>query len=147
VRGDEECATAKEAIMTSEELRMPQWPVPRGFVYGRVCRGRVLHLAGLIGSDERGAVVPGGLVPQFGQALDNVVAAVRAAGGAPEDIATMTAYVTDMAAYRGSLRELGAAWRARLGKHFPAMALVAVSALVEPEALVELQAMAYLGEP
>jgi enamine deaminase RidA (YjgF/YER057c/UK114 family) len=136
---------SEERTMTSDEIRMPGWPAPRGFVYGRVCRGRVLHLAGLIGSDPHGAVCPGGLVPQFALALDHVIAVVRAAGGVPEDIATMTAYVTDIAAYRSSGKELGAAWRARLGKHFPAMALVAVSALVEPEAVVELQATAYLG--
>src|ERR1043166_6097044 len=115
--------------MSSQEILMPGWPAPRGFVYGRVCQGSALHLAGLIGIDEHGAVRPGGLVPQFAQALDNVIAAVRAAGGLPEDIATMTAYVTDIAAYRGALRELGAAWLERLGKHFPAMALVGVAAL------------------
>ncbi|TMQ16570.1 MAG: RidA family protein [Deltaproteobacteria bacterium] len=134
--------------MTSEEIRMPGWPAPRGFVYGRVCRGRALHLAGLIGSDDRGAVVPGGLVPQFGRALDNVISVVRAAGGAPEDVASMTIYVTDIAAYRAAVKALGAEWRARLGKHFVATALVAVSGLVDHGAEVEIQATAYLaGEP
>ena len=130
--------------MSTIEVSIPGWPVPRGFANGRIGRGGVVHVAGQIGCDERG-VCAAGFVPQFARALDNVLAVVRAAGGAAEDIATMTVYVTDIAAYRGALRELGAAWRGRLGKHFPAMALVAVTALVEPAALVEIQATAYVG--
>jgi enamine deaminase RidA (YjgF/YER057c/UK114 family) len=131
--------------MTTDEIRVPGWPEPRGYANGRSGRGRAVHVAGQIGWDEQGAFAAGELVPQFAQALDNVLAVVRAAGGAPEDIATMTVYVTDIAAYRGAGKELGVAWRARLGKHFPAMALVAVSALVEPRAVVEIQATAYVG--
>ncbi|HEU4730228.1 MAG TPA: RidA family protein [Kofleriaceae bacterium] len=131
--------------MTAEEIRVPGWPAPRGYANGRAGRGRAVHVAGQIGWDERGALAAAELVPQFAQALDNVLAVVRAAGGAPEDIASMTVFVTDIAAYRGAGKELGAVWRARLGKHFPAMALVAVSALVEPRAVVEIQATAYVG--
>jgi enamine deaminase RidA (YjgF/YER057c/UK114 family) len=130
--------------MSSDEVAVPGWPVPRGYANGRTGRGGVVHVAGQIGWDEHGQV-PGELVPQFARALDNVIAVVRAAGGAPEDIATMTVYVTDIAAYRGARPELGPVWRARLGKHFPAMALVAVSDLVEPNAVVEIQATAYVG--
>ncbi len=119
-------------------------PAARGFSHGRTGRGRAVHVAGQIGCDENG-VCRAGFVLQFAKALDNVLAVVRAAGGTPEDIATMTVYVTDIAAYRGALRDLGAAWRERLGKHFPAMALVAVAALVEPAAAVEIQAIAYVG--
>lgn len=131
--------------MSSSEVTVPGWPVPPGFAYGRTGRGSAVHIAGQIGCDERGVVSAGGFVPQFARALDNVLTIVRAAGGTPEDIATMTVYVTDIAAYRGALRDLGVAWRARLGKHFPAMALVAVSHLVEPQAVVEIQATAYVG--
>lgn len=131
--------------MTTEEIRVAGWPPPRGYANGRAGRGRAVHVAGQIGWDERGAFGAVELVPQFAQALDNVIAVVRAAGGAPEDIASMTVYVTDIAAYRSAGKELGAAWRDRLGKHFPAMALVAVSALVEPRAVVEIQAIAYVG--
>ena len=123
---------------------MPGWPVPRGYANGRTGRGSVLHVAGQIGWDEQGAL-GSGLVAQFARALDNVVAVVRAAGGAPEDIATMTVFVTDIAAYRSAGKEIGAHWRSLLGKHFPAMTLVAVSALVEPSAVVEIQATAYVG--
>jgi enamine deaminase RidA (YjgF/YER057c/UK114 family) len=133
--------------MSSAAIGVPGLPVPRGYVHGRTGRGTAVHVAGQIGCDENGAVVAAGLAPQFAKALDNVLAVVRAAGGSPEDIATMTVYVTDIAAYRGAQKELGAAWRARLGKHFPAMALVAVSHLVDPQAVVEIQATAYVGEP
>ena len=131
--------------MSSQEISVPGWPAPRGYANGRTGVGRAVHIAGQIGWDARGAFTARELVPQFAQALDNVIAVVRAAGGAPEDIATMTVYVTDIAAYRAAPKELGAAWRARLGKHFPAVALVAVTHLVEPEAVVEIQATAYVG--
>jgi enamine deaminase RidA (YjgF/YER057c/UK114 family) len=133
--------------VSAAEVHVPGWPVPRGYANGRAGHGRAVHVAGQIGWDAAGAFVEGGLVAQFGQALDNVLAVVRAAGGVPEDIATMTVFVTDIDAYRGAQKELGAVWRPRLGKHFPAMALVAVSALVEPHALIEIQATAYVGEP
>jgi len=132
--------------MSSEEIIVPGWPAPRGYANGRTGRGRVVHVAGQIGWDAHGAFAATDLVSQFAQALDNVIAVVRAAGGAPEDIATMTVYVIDIAAYRGAHKALGAAWRERLGKHFPAMALVAVSHLVEPTAAVEIQATAYVED-
>lgn len=130
--------------MSSQEISVPGWPAPRGYANGRIGRGGVVHIAGQIGLGPHG-LLGAELVPQFAQALDNVLAVVRAAGGAPEDIATMTVYVTDIAAYRAAQKELGAAWRARLGKHFPAMALIGVSHLVEPQAVVEIQATAYVG--
>jgi enamine deaminase RidA (YjgF/YER057c/UK114 family) len=132
--------------MSSQEIQVPGWPAPRGYANGRVGRGSVVHVAGQIGWDEHGEMAAG-LAPQFARAVDNVIAVVRAAGGVPEDIATMTVFVTDIAAYRGALKELGAAWRERLGKHFPAMTLVAVTALVEPRAVVEIQATAYVEGP
>lgn len=133
--------------MSSEEIRVPGWPAPRGYANGRTGRGRALHVAGQIGWDAQGQLVSGEFVPQFIQALDNVIAVVRASGGVPADIATMTAFVTDVAAYRSGARDIGAAWRARLGRHFPAMTLVGVTGLVEPGAMVEIQATAYIAEP
>ena len=130
--------------MSTSEIGVPGLPAPRGFTHGRTGRGRAVHVAGQIGCDEHG-VCSTGFVPQFAKALDNVLAVVRAAGGTAEDVATMTVYVTDIAAYREAQKELGAVWRARLGKHYPAMALVAVAALVEPAAVVEIQATAYVG--
>ena len=112
----------------------------KGFSNGMIGRGRVLHVAGQIGAGAD-------LVAQFGAALDCVLAVVKKAGGVPEDVAEMTVYVTDIDAYRAATRALGPVWRERLGRHYPAMALVAVTALVDPTALVEIQAVAYLTEP
>jgi enamine deaminase RidA (YjgF/YER057c/UK114 family) len=85
-------------------------------------------------------------VGQFAQALTNIIAILDAANAKVSDIASMTVYVTDIAAYRAATRQLGPVWKERMGSHFPAMALVAVSALVEPEAVVEIQAVAYLEQ-
>ncbi|WP_437592168.1 RidA family protein [Sorangium sp. So ce1000] len=128
------------------ELVQPAgWPAPRGYANGVVTRGRTLHIAGQIGWDPAsGQFQSDDLAEQFAQALDNVLAVVAAAGGEPGDVARMTVYVTDLEAYRGSLRAVGAAWRARFGKHFPAMALVGVAGLVERRALVEIEAVAAL---
>lgn len=131
--------------MSSDEIRVPGWPAPRGYANGRTGRGRAVHVAGQIGWDDTGQLVSPELAPQFVQALDNVIAVVRAAGGVPADIASMTVFVTDMAAYKGSVKQVGAAWRGLFGRHYPAMTLVAVSELVEPGALVEIQATAYVG--
>jgi enamine deaminase RidA (YjgF/YER057c/UK114 family) len=132
--------------VSAPEIVVAGWPAPRGYANGRVGHGRAVHVAGQIGWGADGTFVDGGLIAQFGQALDNVLAVVRAAGGVAEDIATMTVFVTDIAAYRAATPQLGAVWRPRLGKHFPAMALVAVTALVEPAAVIEIQATAYVGE-
>jgi enamine deaminase RidA (YjgF/YER057c/UK114 family) len=131
--------------MSSQEVRVPGWPAPRGYANGRVGHGQVLHVAGQIGWEDNAVFTETELVPQFARALDNVLAVVRAAGGVAEDIAAMVVYVVDIAAYRSAQHELGAVWRQRLGKHFPAMALVAVAHLVEPKAVVEIQATAYIG--
>lgn len=125
---------------------VPEWPAPRGYANGVVGHGRVLHVAGQIGWNAGGAFETDDLIEQFGIALDNVLAVVRAAGGAPWDIAELTVYVTDIPAYRAGARSLGAIWRARMDRHYPAMALVGVTELVEPRAKVEIQAVAYLPE-
>lgn len=101
--------------------------------------GRTIHVAGQIGS---GAT----LVEQFGAALDKVVAALAAAAAQPEDVVSMQIYATDVAAYRASTRELGEAYRARFGRHYPAMALLGVSELFDPAALVEIVAVAVVPE-
>ena len=125
-----------------EPVIVPGWPAPRGYANGMVGTGRVVFVAGQIGWDPTGTFAGPDLLAQLDQALANVVAVVTAAGAAVTDIAAMTVYVTDIEAYRAAGKALGAIWRARLGKHFPAMALVAVTALVEPAAVVEIQAYA-----
>lgn len=123
------------------------WPPAKGYANGIVTQGgRTLYLAGQVGWTPEGTFVAKDLVGQFDQALANVVAVLDAAGAKPTDIVRMTVYVTDLDAYRNNLRAIGAAWRARLGKHFPAMALVGVAGLVEREALVEIEATAHLED-
>lgn len=124
----------------------PNSPPPKGYADGRIGHGPVLHIAGQIGW-KNGVFEAKDLVGQFAQTLDNILAVLGAAHGHVEDIAEMTMYVTDMPAYRAARKQLGPVWRERFGSHFPAMALVAVTALVEPEAVIEIQAVAYLEHP
>jgi len=136
--------------VSAEDVVVPGWPAPKGYSNGRIGTGRVLHIGGQIGWDtegkfpERGSF-EGKFPAQFAQTLDNVIAVVKAAGGEVTDLAAMTVFVVDMPVYRRSRKELSAIWRERLGKHYPAMALVAVAELFEPEALVEIEAVAYIG--
>jgi enamine deaminase RidA (YjgF/YER057c/UK114 family) len=104
----------------------------------------VLFVAGQIGWRPDGKFITDDLAEQFAQALDNVLAVVSTAGGEPSSIARMTVYVTDLDAYRSSTRAIGQAWRARMGRHYPAMALVGVAGLVEERAKVEIEATCIL---
>jgi enamine deaminase RidA (YjgF/YER057c/UK114 family) len=106
--------------------------------------GRLLFVAGQSASDETGSVPEIGFVEQWASILDKILVVVRAAGGQPDDIARMTVYVTNRQAYLDNLKPLGAIWRERLGKHYPAMALVEVSALVDAHAMIEIEATAVL---
>ena len=133
--------------MSTEGVVVAGWPAPKGYSNGRVGRGPALHVAGQIGWTPEGNFEAKDLVGQFAVALSNVIEVVHAAHGKVTDIAEMTVYVTDIAAYRAARKQLGPVWKERMQGHFPAMALVAVSALVEPEALVEIQAVAYLEHP
>lgn len=134
--------------MSSESLSraiLPEgWPTPRGYANGMVAQGRVLVTGGLVGWDENG-VFAKGFLPQLERTFLNIKAVVEAGGGRIEDIVRMTWYVTDMEAYRASLKELGPVYRGVLGRHFPAMAVVQVVSLVEPEALVEIEATAVIA--
>jgi enamine deaminase RidA (YjgF/YER057c/UK114 family) len=131
--------------MSVEAIVVSQWPTPKGYCNGMRGIGAPIHIAGQIGWNNQGVFESATLVEQFAVALDNVVAVVVAAGGTATDIARMTVYVTDIQAYRSDGKAIGEMWRARLGRHFPAMALVAVTALVEPSAMVEIEATAYIG--
>lgn len=117
---------------------------PRGWNHGLLAPrgGRVLFVAGQTATGPRGDIETPDFAAQFALALDRVLAVVRAAGGEPSHIGRMTIYVTDLAAYRDARPELGAAWRARLGRHYPAMSLVEVSGLVDVGAQVEIEATA-----
>jgi enamine deaminase RidA (YjgF/YER057c/UK114 family) len=124
-------------------LQPPGWPRPRGYANGVEAEGRLVFVGGMIGWDETGAFADG-LAGQVGQALRNVVAVLEEAGGGPENVARLTWYVTDREEYLSQQTEIGAAYREVMGRHFPAMAVVAVTALVEARAKVEIEATAVL---
>jgi len=120
------------------------WPRPSGYSQAlRVPAGRELvFVAGQVGWDAAGRFASREFVPQFEQALRNCVAIVEAAGGSAADIVRFTMFCSDRQAYLGALPEVGAAYRRVMGRHFPAMSLVQVAALVEQDALVEIEATA-----
>jgi len=135
--------------MSDERLTVIQpagFAKPRGYSNGMVGTGRTLHVGGQIGWQPDTTFATDDFIEQFAQALDNVLAVVEAAGGTSTDIAKMTVFVTDIQAYRTRAAELGPIWRERFGRHYPAMALVGVNALVETRAKVEIEATAYLSE-
>lgn len=132
--------------MTLEIVNPGELGRPKGWNNGMLAPagGRVLFVAGQNARDASGAVPKVGFVEQWGLALDHVLAVVAAAGGTPSDIARLTIYVTDMNAYRANLKPIGAGYRERMGKHFPAMALVEVRRLVDEGAMVEIEATAVI---
>ena len=117
---------------------------PRGYSHGMKGTGDILFVAGQIGWDRHGQMVPGDFVAQFAQALDNVLDVVWKAGGGPQSVARLVMYVTDKAEYRRLQKEIGAAYRARMGAHYPAMVLVEVKSLLEDDARVEIEGTAIL---
>ena len=117
---------------------------PRGYSHGMKGHGEVLFVAGQIGWDRTGPMVSDDFVAQFAQALDNVLEVVWKAGGEPASVGRLTIYVTDKAEYLRHAKAVGEAYRARMGKHFPAMALVEVKSLLEDAARVEIEATAIL---
>jgi len=119
---------------------------PRGYSNGVLVPpgSSLLFIAGQIGWDERQRIVSSDFVEQFAQALANVVAVVREAGGAPEQIARLVVYVTDKNEYRTRQSEISDKWRAVMGRHFPAMALVEVKSLLEDDAKVEIEGIAVI---
>ena len=119
---------------------------PSGFSHAIAATGgRLIFLAGQTGYGPDGQIVGGGLVPQFERALSNLLAALRAAGGAPSDLVSLTIYAVDLAEYRAKAREIGQAWRRLCGREYPAMAAVGVSRLWDTDALVEVQGIAVVG--
>jgi enamine deaminase RidA (YjgF/YER057c/UK114 family) len=130
-----------------ETINPPEWARPRGYANGILTPGegeRILFVAGMVGWKSEGVFDTDDLAEQFGLALDNVLAVVRAAGADPSHLARMTVYVTDLPAYRASTKRIGELWREKIGKHFPVMALVGVAGLVEPRAKVEIEATCVL---
>ena len=119
------------------------WSRPSGYSNGIIADGVQVHVAGMIGWNEKGELADT-FEGQVEQALRNTLAVLAEGDAGPEHIVRMTWYVTDLDAYRSKLKEVGAAWRSVIGKHFPAMAVVGVSELVERDALVEIESIAVL---
>ncbi len=130
--------------MTLRTVQPTHFARPRGYANGVVAGGETLYVGGQIGWGADQKFTTDVFTEQFAQTLDNVLAVVTAAGGCVSDIAEMTVYVTDLDAYRSGAKELGAIWKERLGRHYPAMALVGVAGLVEPRAQVEISAVAHI---
>ena len=131
--------------MKIESLQPDGWKAPRGYANGIAVSGasKLIFVAGQIAWDANQQLVGANdMAAQFSQVLRNIVAVVHAAGGEPQHITRMTCYVTDKQKYSAATREIGAAWREILGKHYPAMALVQVAGLLEPGALIEIEATA-----
>lgn len=131
--------------MALTSIKPEGWPAPKGYSNGIVGSGRQLYVAGQVGWDREGRF-PEGFVEQFALALDNFLAVVFAAGGRAEDVASMTVFVPNIEAYRRSTKELGAIWKDRMGRHYPAMALIGVKELVDEGAEVEIQGVAVLED-
>ena len=125
-----------------KSLLPPGWPRPKGYANGVSAKGRVIVTAGVVGWTAEERFESEDLVSQFRQVLLNLLAILAEDKAGPEHIVRMTWYVTDIPEYRFSLREIGAVYRELIGKHFPAMAVVGVTALVEPKAKIEIEAMA-----
>ncbi len=127
-----------------EPVNPPSLGTPRGFTHGWLApaSARILFVSGQTATDDQGRIVDGGLVPQFKTCLARVLAVVEAAGGTAAHVVRMTVFVTDMDAYLAARSELASVWKARLGRHYPAMALVEVKRLVDTGALVEIEATA-----
>ncbi len=118
------------------------WPRPRGYANGIEADGRLVFVAGQIGWTPEGVFEAPTLAAQFAQTLDNTLAVLREARAGPEHVARMTWYITDKRAYLASLAEIGAIWREKMGKNYPAMAVVDVKALIEDAALIEIETTA-----
>ena len=136
--------------MTFEIINPESLGAPKGWNNGLLAPkdGRLLFIAGQAGWETDSTGEPPGFVDQFARALDKMLAVVSQAGGRPADVARVTIYVTDLAAYRASTKQLGEAWRARMGTHYPAVAMLEVKGLVDRGAVVEIEATAVLsGRP
>ena len=133
--------------MTLKLINPTSLGTPKGFSHGVLANasGQLLFVAGQIGWDENQRIVSANFVEQFDSALANVVAVVKEAGGTAGEIARLVIYVTDKNEYTLNLKAVGDCYRAHMGRHFPAMALVEVKGLLEDDAKVEIEAVAVLN--
>ena len=131
--------------MTQFQILLPDgWPQPRGYSNGVIAEGRQIFVAGQIGWDREGRFASPHMAAQVSQALQNIVAILTEAGAGPEHIVRLTWYVTSRDEYHAELKDIGAAYRAVMGKSFPPMSVVQVVALMEAQAKVEIEATAVI---
>jgi enamine deaminase RidA (YjgF/YER057c/UK114 family) len=130
--------------MSRTILQPAGWPRPRGYANGIAAEGRQVFISGQIGWNAEERIVSDELAAQVRQALANVVAVLASANATPEHLVRLTWYVTSRDEYYASLEAIGAAYRDVIGRHFPAMSVVVVAALLEPRAKVEIEATAVL---
>ena len=132
--------------MSAHILQPAGWAQPRGYVNGIVAQGRLIFVAGQIGWDANARLVPGDFTAQARQALVNIVAILAVGGARPEHLVRLTWYVVDIESYRAAAEPLGLAYREVMGRHYPAMSAIVVAGLVEPGALVEIEATAVIPD-
>ena len=127
-----------------QNLQPADWAPPKGYSNGVVAEGRLVFLGGQIGWTREQVFETDDFIGQVRQALENIVALLKEAGGGPEHIVRLTWFVTDKEAYVSRQRELGEAYRSAMGRNFPPMSVVQVAALIEDRAKVEIEATAVL---
>jgi len=133
-------------LMPNEIVTAPELAPPVGYAHAVVAGpGRLVHLGGQTALDAEGRISGEDLPAQLDVAAGNVVAALRAAGGRPEDLVSMQIFVTDVADYKTRLPQLGEIWKQHFGRHYPATGLFGVTRLFDEEALIELMAVAVVG--
>jgi enamine deaminase RidA (YjgF/YER057c/UK114 family) len=135
-----------KASASHRVLQPDGWAKPIGYANGVSARGRTIFVGGQIGWNSQCKFETHELAGQVRQALLNIVAVLHEGGAEPKDVTTMTWYVLDRKKYIAELKEIGEAYRATMGRHFPAMAVIEVSGLIEDEALVEIQATAVVPD-
>lgn len=128
--------------MSIDRVNPPELARPSGFSHAVVGSGTVIALAGQTALDRDGQIVGHDVVTQFEVALGNLLTALAAAGGRPDQLVSLTTYLVDLADYRRHTAEAGAVWRRLVGRDYPAMAAVGVRQLWDPAALVEIQGLA-----
>ena len=130
-----------------EFLQPAGWQRPRGYSHGTVAHGRMVHIAGQVGRDHAtGRYEHPGFGGQVRGALANMLAILKEAGGKPEHIAEMTWYVLDLKDYAAAGAEIGAAYKELIGRHFPAMTMVQITGLLDPDAKVEIRTTAVIPD-
>jgi enamine deaminase RidA (YjgF/YER057c/UK114 family) len=127
-----------------ERINPEELPAPKGFSHAVIGHGTVVFLAGQTALNAEGRIVGDGIVAQFEVAFGNLLTALRAAGGRPDQLASLTVYIVDMDDYKANRREIGQVWRRLAGTEYPAMAGIGVNRLWDVEALVEVQGYAII---